>query len=135
MSDETNTAPEYAPPGVLGVPGVIGPDQAQPSEKPPTQSFSPTGTDFTSVAAMQKSALDRMARLPEHPPFQMFIEQIEPNEAQINSVRYATERGIAAIGRMGEDAFIASYVEWWTAKGYWKDEDPFGGAPAGSADA
>jgi hypothetical protein len=110
------------------MPGLTSPaaDQVMPAEKPPTQSFSPAGTDFTSVAAMQKSARDRMARLPEHPPFQMFIEQAEPNEAQINSVKYATERGIAAIGRMGEDAFIASYVEWWTAKGYWKDEDPFG---------
>jgi hypothetical protein len=129
MSDETNATPADAPAQINETPTGSGAavDQSVPAEKPPTQSFSPAGTDFTSVAAMQKSALDRLASLPGHPPFQMFIEEGEPNEARINSLKYAMERGIAAIGRMGEEAFIASYVDWWTAKGYWKGEDPFGG--------
>lgn len=128
MSDEANTTPDDVPATSPVMPGELPPAaaQAMPSEKPPTQTFSPEGTDFTSVANRQKSARDRLASLPEHPPFQMFIESAEPNQAGINSVQYAAERGVAAIGRMGEDAFIASYIAWWEDKGYWKGEDPFG---------
>lgn len=144
MVEETEvSAPSDPVAGVAPVeastptPAEISPsaDQVMPAEKPPTQTFSTEGTDFTSVAVKQKAAQDRLARLPQHPPFQMFIEQVEPNEQRINSVQYAMERGIAAMGRMGEDAFIASYVDWWTDKGYWKDEDPFGGAAAASGPA
>lgn len=129
MSDEATTMPADAPAMSPTMPAELSPaaEQAMPSEKPPTQTFSPEGTDFTSVSVKQKAALDRLGRLPQHPPFQMFIEEREPNQAGIDGVQYAAERGVAAIGRMGEDAFIASYVAWWEGKGYWKSEHPFGG--------
>lgn len=129
MNDGTQeSSPAEALP--LIVPATeVGPatNQVIPVEKPPTQSFSTEGTDFNSVAVKQSAARDWLGRLPEHPPFQMFIEESEPNEAQINSAHYAMERGIAAIGRMGGQDFIDSYVAWWDQKGYWTGEDPFGG--------
>lgn len=131
MSDETNASPKDEP---AQTPGECADRAGEPNpcEKPPTQAFSPTGTDFTSVAVKEKSAREIFSRLPAHPPFQMFIEEIEPNQGGINSMQYAKERGLAAIGHMGADAFIASYVDWWTAKAYWHGEDPFGTVPSAS---
>lgn len=67
----------------------------------------------------------RWLSLAAYPPFQMFIEEREPNVQQINSAQYALERGRAAFAEHGED-FMNGYLAWWEGKGYWRGENPMG---------
>ena len=96
-------------------------------EKPATQAVAVDGIDAHGAmgGAAPASGID-WPTLAKYPPFQMFIESHEPNAEGIDAVRYASERGIAALNAHGQ-AFLDAYLAWWNERGYWRDEDPMGG--------
>ena len=103
-----------------------------PGAKPPAQAMGVAGINGHEEAEQARAA-ERAAgvfeyrKLAAYPPFQMYMEEREPNEAGINSAQYALERMQAAIGDVGLQPFLDTYVTWWEGKGYWKGENPIGG--------
>ncbi|KLD65425.1 hypothetical protein [Dyella japonica] len=95
------------------------------TEKPATQTVAASGLDAHGAMGGEPLGLN-LELLAKYPPFQMYIESIEPNEQGIDGVKYAMERARAAHNLAGE-AFIEGYLVWWTSKGYWRGEDPMGG--------
>ncbi|MGO4700289.1 hypothetical protein [Dyella sp. 2RAB6] len=88
--------------------------------KPPTQSVGVQGFE-----ALSATPSPNWPALAAYPPFQAFVEELEPNLQAINSAQYAMERGRAAYGAKGEE-FLREYVAWWERKGHWRGEDPLG---------
>jgi hypothetical protein len=103
--------------------------------KPPAQGISPEGFEALKPMGQNMDGTPLQGRtafnpnkLAAHPPFQMYIESLEANEAGIPSDRYAFERLRSYANALGSDKFMAAYYAWWEEKGYWKGEDPLGGA-------
>lgn len=103
-----------------------------PGAKPPAQAMGVAGINGHEEAEQARAA-ERAAgefnyrKLAAYPPFQMYMEEREPDEAGINSAQYALERMDAAIGEVGFQMFLFKYRMWWENKGHWSGEDPLGG--------
>lgn len=104
--------------------------------KPPTQvcapqgfeAMKPMGQSFEGTPLQGRTKFDPH-KLSSYPPMQMYIESLDPPPAEgHDSHRYAFERIRSHIAITGADAFFEAYLKWWEEKGYWKGEDPLGGA-------
>lgn len=95
------------------------------SPKPPTQTAGVVGIEPKPIvltpAPEQRVNWRALAALP---PFQMFICEQRPNPDGRDSKEWALEIAMGLQGAMGDEALMAAYVAWHTAKGYWPNETP-----------
>ena len=60
------------------------------------------------------------------PPFQMYCSEISDNDI-LYVENWIEDLVLAKLNEIGEDTFFEQYCEWHKNKGYWKNEDVFGG--------
>ncbi len=94
-------------------------------EKPATQTVAAQGIEAKTTLGPAPGV--DLGRLAKYPPFQAFIEELEPNVQGIPSDRFAFERGTAWLNASGE-VWLDTYLRWWKDKGHWKGEDALNGA-------
>lgn len=94
--------------------------------KPPPIVVAPSGIEAKPVHTPD-GQLD-LARLCRYPPYQMYVEEREPNFVGMPADAYAQQRTQQAIHRGELPQWLEKYVAWHSAKGYWKGEDPIRGA-------
>ena len=99
------------------------------TEKPPTQYAGVVGIEPKPIVLTPEPAMGifwpGVAGLP---PFQMFICEQRPNPDGRDSKEWALEIATDMQSAMGDEALMAAYVAWHTAKGYWPNETPLGEA-------
>lgn len=100
--------------------------EAKPKDKPPAQVMGVQG--FDGLKRQGEANID-WRHLCGLPPFQMWVEECEPNVMGIPSDQFAAERIMAKLGAGTEPkALFDGYAKWHKAKGAWPNETPMGEA-------
>lgn len=96
------------------------------AEKPPTQYAGVVGIEPKPIVLTPEPARHvDWGALASLPPFQMYAVE-RCGRADTDSHAWAFDFAQREAAQVGDEALMASYVEWHTAKGYWPNETPFG---------
>lgn len=91
--------------------------------KPPPIVVAPAGIDALRTEKDQPVDFDWLCR---YPPYQMYVEEREPNLIGAPADVYAQQRTQQAAQRGELPQWLEQYVAWFEGKGYWKGENPLG---------
>ena len=92
-------------------------------QKPPPIIVAPAGIEALRTQANDQTDLAWLCR---YPPYQMYVEEREPNLVGAPADVYAQQRTQQAAQRGELLQWLEQYVAWHAAKGYWEGENPLG---------
>ncbi len=90
--------------------------------KPPPIIIAPGGIEAKPVNTTDEAP--NIGWLCRYPPYQMYVEEREPNLVGLPADVYAQQRTQQAMTRGELPMWLERYVAWHAAKGYWKGENP-----------